>query len=48
VAEVVLSKSIGQAFARDYSITGPWSKPVVQRVKGDQGKIETPAAAVDN
>ncbi len=48
VADAVLSKSIGTAFARDYSITGPWSKPVIQRLKGDQGKIETPAAAVIN
>ncbi|SAL75851.1 YhdP family phospholipid transporter [Caballeronia telluris] len=45
-ADLVLSKSIGKAFARDYAITGTWSKPVIQRVKGDQGKIETPAAAV--
>lgn len=44
--DLVLSKSIGKAFARDYAITGTWSKPVIQRVKGDQGKIETPAAAV--
>ncbi|AME23853.1 YhdP family phospholipid transporter [Burkholderia sp. PAMC 26561] len=43
--DLVLSKSIGKAFTRDYSITGPWSKPVIQRVKGDQGKIEIPAAA---
>jgi uncharacterized protein YhdP len=48
VADLVLSKSIGHAFSRDYSITGPWSKPVVQRVKDDQGKIETPAEAVAN
>lgn len=46
--DLVLSKSIGKAFTVDYSITGPWSKPVIQRVKGDQGKIETPAAAVAN
>jgi uncharacterized protein YhdP len=45
-ADLVLSKSIGRAFARDYAITGTWSKPVIQRVHGDQGKIETPAAAV--
>ena len=32
--------------ARDYAITGTWSKPVIQRVHGDQGKIEIPAAAV--
>jgi uncharacterized protein (TIGR02099 family) len=48
VADLVLSKSISKAFTLDYSITGPWSKPVIQRVKGDQGKIETPAAAVAN
>ena len=46
VADLVLSKSIGKAFARDYAITGTWSKPAVERVHGDQGKMETPAAAV--
>ncbi|AQG97731.1 hypothetical protein A9R05_01970 [Burkholderia sp. KK1] len=45
-ADIALSASIQKAFARDYSITGSWSKPVIQRLKGDQGKIETPAAAV--
>ncbi|SAK44503.1 hypothetical protein AWB77_00720 [Caballeronia fortuita] len=45
-ADIALSASIQKAFAIDYSITGSWSKPVVQRLKGDQGKIETPAAAV--
>ncbi|SAK51580.1 hypothetical protein AWB81_00951 [Caballeronia arationis] len=45
-ADLVLSKSISKAFARDYAITGTWSKPVIQRVHGDQGKIEIPAAAV--
>ncbi|WP_250463087.1 YhdP family protein [Caballeronia sp. GAFFF2] len=44
-ADLALSKSIQKAFELDYSITGPWSKPVVQRLRGDQGKIETPAAA---
>ncbi|KND54768.1 putative exported protein [Candidatus Paraburkholderia kirkii] len=45
-ADIALSASIQKAFALDYSITGSWSKPVVQRLKGDQGKIESPAAAV--
>ena len=45
-ADIALSASIQKAFALDYSITGSWSKPVIQRLKGDQGKIETPAAAV--
>lgn len=48
VADLLLSKSIGKAFTIDYSITGSWSKPVIQRVKGDQGKIEIPAATVPN
>ncbi|WP_250512186.1 YhdP family protein [Caballeronia sp. INDeC2] len=45
-ADIALSASIQKAFALDYSITGSWSKPVVKRLSGDQGKIETPAAAV--
>jgi uncharacterized protein (TIGR02099 family) len=47
-ADLLLSKSIGKAFTINYSITGSWSKPVIQRVKGDQGKIETPAAVEVN
>ncbi|KMZ11642.1 putative exported protein [Candidatus Burkholderia humilis] len=43
-ADIALSKSIQKAFELDYSITGSWQKPVVQRLRGDQGKIETPAA----
>jgi uncharacterized protein YhdP len=45
-ADIALSKSIQKAFELDYSITGSWQKPVVQRLKGDQGKIETPAAVM--
>jgi uncharacterized protein YhdP len=45
---LLLSKSIGKAFTADYSITGPWSKPVVLRMKHDQGKIETPVPAGAN
>jgi uncharacterized protein (TIGR02099 family) len=44
-ADIALSASIQKAFALDYSITGSWTKPVIQRLKGDQGKIEAPAAA---
>jgi uncharacterized protein YhdP len=43
-ADLALSTSIEKAFEVDYSITGSWAKPVVQRLKSDQGKIETPAA----
>ncbi len=44
-ADIALSQSIRRAFELDYAITGSWQKPVVQRLRGDQGKIETPAAA---
>ncbi len=44
-ADVALSKSIQKAFEIDYSITGSWQKPVIQRLHGDRGKIETPATA---
>jgi uncharacterized protein (TIGR02099 family) len=47
-ADLLLSKSIGKAFAIDYSITGSWSKPLIQRVKHDEGKIETPVPAASN
>ncbi|WP_250533051.1 AsmA-like C-terminal region-containing protein [Caballeronia sp. AZ10_KS36] len=43
-ADLALSQSIKKAFAVDYSITGSWTKPVIQRLHGDQGKIESPAA----
>ncbi|CAH2779797.1 MAG: FIG005080: Possible exported protein [uncultured Caballeronia sp.] len=44
-ADLALSASIQKAFEVDYSITGSWTKPVVQRLHSDQGKIESPAAA---
>ncbi len=44
-ADIALSQSISKAFALDYSIIGSWQKPIVQRLHGDQGKIQTPAAA---
>jgi uncharacterized protein YhdP len=46
-ADFALSHSIETAFALDYSITGPWGHPTVQRVHHDQGKMTTqvPAAA---
>lgn len=42
--DFALSHSIEHAFARDYSITGSWAKPHVERVKGDSGKMDAPAA----
>ena len=44
-ADLALSHSIGKAFALDYAITGSWSKPHVERVHGDRGKMDAPASA---
>ncbi|MFX1734838.1 AsmA-like C-terminal region-containing protein [Paraburkholderia sp. A1RI_3L] len=47
VADFALSHSISSAFALDYAITGSWSKPHVERVRGEQGKMDAqmPVAA---
>ncbi|OAJ51663.1 TIGR02099 family protein [Paraburkholderia ginsengiterrae] len=47
VADVVFSQSVSHAFAREYAITGSWSKPHVERVKGDRGKMDAPASTVE-
>ena len=47
VADFALSKSISKAFAMDYAITGSWSKPHVERVRGDRGKMDLPASSVE-
>jgi uncharacterized protein (TIGR02099 family) len=44
VGDFALSHSIEHAFARDYSITGSWAKPHVERVHGDSGNMNAPAA----
>jgi len=44
VGDYALSHSIEHAFARDYSITGSWAKPHVERVHGDSGNMNAPAA----
>lgn len=45
-ADFALSHSIETAFALDYSISGPWTQPLVERVHHDQGKMTTQAPAV--
>ncbi|HEX7685450.1 MAG TPA: AsmA-like C-terminal region-containing protein [Trinickia sp.] len=45
VANVALSQSISRAFAQDYSVTGSWSHPLVERVEADRGKMTAPAGA---
>lgn len=47
IGDIVLSHTLEHAFAMDFQITGPWSKPHVERLPGDQGKMDaqTPAAA---
>jgi len=45
VANVALSQSISRAFAHDYSVTGSWSHPLVERLTADRGKMAAPAEA---
>ncbi|WP_321840630.1 YhdP family phospholipid transporter [Paraburkholderia bannensis] len=47
IGDVALSHTVETAFARDYAITGSWAKPHVERLHGDQGKMDAqvPAAA---
>lgn len=47
VADLAFSQSVQHAFAREYAITGSWSKPHVERVKSDRGKMDVPASAVE-
>ena len=47
VADLAFTRSVSHAFAREYAITGPWSKPHVERVTGDRGKMDAPASAVE-
>lgn len=46
-ADFALSHGVSHVFAREYAITGSWSKPHVERVRGDQGKMDAPASTVE-
>ena len=48
VANLALSQSIAHAFATQYSITGSWSQPHVERLAGDRGKMAAPAEATES
>lgn len=43
-ADLALSQTLQHAFALDYAITGSWAHPHVERVRGDQGKMNHDAA----
>lgn len=45
VADFALSHTLESAFTFDYAITGSWSKPHVERLHGDQGKMDAQAPA---
>jgi uncharacterized protein YhdP len=47
LGDIALSHTVETTFARDYAITGSWAKPHVERLHGDQGKMDAqvPAAA---
>ncbi|MGS0896196.1 YhdP family phospholipid transporter [Burkholderia stagnalis] len=38
-ANYALSETLSHAFALDYAITGSWAHPHIERVRGDQGKM---------
>jgi uncharacterized protein (TIGR02099 family) len=42
VANLALSQSISHAFATQYAITGSWSRPRIERLSADQGKMSVP------
>ncbi len=47
-ANLALSQTLAHAFAFDYTITGSWAHPRIQRVGGDRGKMDrTPAGATN-
>ncbi|WP_290369979.1 YhdP family phospholipid transporter, partial [Burkholderia vietnamiensis] len=39
-ANYALSQTLSHAFALDYAITGSWAHPHIERVRGDQGKMD--------
>ncbi|HDR9844829.1 TPA: DUF3971 domain-containing protein, partial [Burkholderia multivorans] len=43
-ADFALSQTLQHAFALDYAITGSWAHPHIERVRGDQGKMNRDAA----
>jgi uncharacterized protein YhdP len=45
LANLALSQSIQHAFTTQYAITGSWSRPQVERVSSDRGKMSAPAEA---
>ncbi|RQR58466.1 DUF3971 domain-containing protein [Burkholderia sp. Bp9125] len=42
-ANVALSETLQRAFAMDYTINGSWAHPHIERVRGDQGKMNRDA-----
>lgn len=47
VADLAFSQSVSHVFAREYDISGSWSKPHIERVKDDRGKMDAPASTVE-
>jgi uncharacterized protein YhdP len=47
IADIALTHGVSQVFAREYAITGSWSKPHVERVTTERGKMDAPASTVE-
>ncbi|WP_322042641.1 YhdP family protein [Paraburkholderia sp. J67] len=46
IGDFALSHTLESTLARDYAITGSWAKPHVERLHGDQGKMDAQVPAV--
>ncbi|NML30711.1 YhdP family phospholipid transporter [Paraburkholderia antibiotica] len=47
IADIAFAHSVSHVFAREYAITGSWSKPHVERVTTERGKMDAPASTVE-
>jgi uncharacterized protein (TIGR02099 family) len=47
IADLAFSHSVSHVFAREYSITGSWTRPHVERVTTERGKMDAPASTVE-
>ncbi|MDR3098409.1 MAG: DUF3971 domain-containing protein [Paraburkholderia sp.] len=45
IADFALLHTVETTFARTYAVTGSWSKPLVERLQDDQGKMNAQAPA---
>ncbi|NIF79544.1 TIGR02099 family protein [Paraburkholderia sp. Cy-641] len=47
IADIALTHGVSHVFAREYTITGSWAKPHIERVTTERGKMDAPASTVE-